>query len=109
MKLIEDYYRDVRIRFATKEYVTDWQKVEKGIITGCTLSVVLFALAMTWIVASVKKVTKGPKLSSGKYQVNSRLYRNHGPDKLTDKQAGREIRLCWIDCKTREVQVTCHL
>ena len=74
VKLIEDYYRDVRIRFATKEYVTDWQKVEKGIITGCTLSVVLFALAMTWIVASVKKVTKGPKLSSGQYQVNSRLF-----------------------------------
>ena len=74
VKLIEDYYRDVRIRFATKEYVTEWQKVEKGIITGCTLSVVLFALAMTWIVASVKKVTKGPKLSSGQYQVNSRLF-----------------------------------
>ena len=74
VKLIEDYYRDVRIRFTTKGFVTDWQKVEKGIITGCTLSVVLFALAMTWVVSSVKKETKGPKLSSGQCQVNSRLF-----------------------------------
>ena len=74
VNLIEDYYKDVRIRFTTKEFVTDWQKVEKGIITGCTLSVVLFALAMTWVVASVKKETKGPKLSSGQCQVNSRLF-----------------------------------
>ena len=74
VRLIEDYYRDVRIRFTTKGFVTDWQKVEKGIITGCTLSVVLFALAMTWVVSSVKKETKGPKLSSGQCQVNSRLF-----------------------------------
>merc|ERR1712228_8652 len=74
VNLIEDYYKDVRIRFTTKEFVTDWQKVEKGIITGCTLSVVLFSLAMTWVVASVKKETKGPKLSSGQCQVNSRLF-----------------------------------
>ena len=38
------------IRFRTPTYRTDWQKVEKGIITGCTLSVVLFSLAMTYYV-----------------------------------------------------------
>ena len=48
--------------------------MEKGIITGCTLSVVLFALAMTWLVTSVKDVTKGPKTSSGQRQMNCRLF-----------------------------------
>ena len=73
-KLVESYYANVEIRFTTKEFTTDWQRVEKGIITGCTLSVILFALSMTMLVMSVKEETKGPKTSSGQRQVNARLF-----------------------------------
>ena len=73
-QLVESYYSNARIRFTTKNFTTDWQKVERGIITGCTLSVVLFALTMSWLIASVKKETKGPKTSSGQRQCNSRLF-----------------------------------
>ena len=73
ISMVENYYSNARIRFATQNFTTEWQRVEKGIITGCTLSVALFSLAMTWVVMSVKKETKGPKLSSGNVQVNSRL------------------------------------
>ena len=55
-------------------FTTDWQRVERGIITGCTLSVILFALTMSWLVESAKNVTKGPKTSSGQRQPNSRLF-----------------------------------
>ena len=48
--------------------------MENGIITGCTLSVILFALTMSWLVESAKNVTKGPKTSSGQRQANSRLF-----------------------------------
>ena len=72
--LIESYYSDVKIRFSTKSFTTEWQRVEKGIITGCTLSVILFALTMSWLVESAKNVTKGPKTSSGQRQANSRLF-----------------------------------
>ena len=72
--LIESYYSDVKIRFTTNSYTTEWQRVEKGIITGCTLSVILFALTMSWLVESVKNVTKGPKTSSGQRQPNCRLF-----------------------------------
>ena len=34
--LIANYYKDLRIRFTTKDCTTEWQKVEKGIITGFT-------------------------------------------------------------------------
>ena len=71
--MVGDYYSDARIRFATPNFTTKWQKAGKSIITDCTLSIVLFSLAMTWIVMSVKKETKGQKWSSGKIQVNSRL------------------------------------
>ena len=72
--LIAEYYSDVKIRFSTKDFTTEWQKVEKGIITGCTLSVIVFALAMSMLIAEVKRETKGPKTKSGQQQVNSRLF-----------------------------------
>ena len=59
-KLVESYYADMKIRFTTREFTTEWQRVEKGIITGCTMSVILFALSMTMLVMSVKDETKGP-------------------------------------------------
>ena len=73
-KLVESYYADMNIRFTTKEFTTEWQKVEKGIITGCTLSVILFALSMTMLVMSAKEETKGPKTKSGQRQVNASLF-----------------------------------
>ena len=71
--LVESYYGNVKIRFTTKNFTTDWQRVEKGIITGCTLSVILFSLSMTMLVMSVKEETKGPETVSGQRQRNSRL------------------------------------
>ena len=73
-KLVESYYGNMNIRFTTKEFTTEWQRVEKGIITGCTLSVILFALSMTMLVMSVKDETKGPKTLSGQRQVNTSLF-----------------------------------
>ena len=73
VSLVESYYSNVQIRFTTKEFTTEWQKLEKGIVTGCTLSVILFSLAMTMLVASAKKETKGPKTESGQRQENARL------------------------------------
>ena len=71
--LVESYYGNVEIRFTTKNFTTEWQRVEKGIITGCTLSVILFSLSMTMLVMSVKDETKGPETVSGQRQRNSRL------------------------------------
>ena len=72
--LVESYYADVKIRFTTRDFTTEWQKVEQGIITGCTLSVILFALTMTLLVASAKKATKGPRSETGQRQENCRLF-----------------------------------
>jgi len=75
IELIEDYYKNTNIRFVTKQFTTEWQPVEKGIISVFTLSViVLFTLTMTWLVVFAKNETKGPKTISGKQQQNSRLF-----------------------------------
>ena len=73
-ELVKSYYGEVNIRFSTPEFTTEWQRVEKGIITGCTLSVILFVLAMTMLVEDTKRETKGPKTASGQQQTNTRLF-----------------------------------
>ena len=72
--LVSSYYEDVQIRFTAGSFTTAWHKVEKGIITGCTLSVILFALTMTLLIVSTKGEAKGPKTLSGQQQQNARLY-----------------------------------
>ena len=73
-ELVSNYYDRVEIRFSTEKFITSWQRVERGIITGCTLSVILFALSMTMLLSSTKKETRGPITESGQIQENSRLY-----------------------------------
>ena len=112
-KLVESYYADVKIRFSTKDFTTDWQQVEKGIITGCTLSVILFALAMTMLVMSVKDETKGPKSASGQQQVNSRLFMDdiatttnnlvqtkHLLDRMEEKLSGAGLEVKTEKCRS---------
>ena len=72
--LIDSYYKDVSIRFSAEEFITEWQQLEKGIVTGCTLSVILFSLTMTMLVLTVREETKGPKSASGQQQQNTRLF-----------------------------------
>lgn len=50
--LILDYYSNFRLRVTAGSGTSDWHRLEKGIITSCTISVILFALAMNMIVKS---------------------------------------------------------
>lgn len=72
--LIHSYYEDVSIRFTTQQFTTEFLKIEKGIITGCTLSVILFSLTMTMLMLSVRRETKGPVTESGQRQETVRLF-----------------------------------
>ena len=73
IELVKSYYADVKIRFSARKFTAEWQKVVKGIITGCTISVILFAIAMTMLVMSVRKETKGPT-ATGQERKNTRLF-----------------------------------
>ena len=62
------------MRFSTRKITTDWQRLEVGIVTGCTISVVLFAAAMNLIVKSAEKPSRGPKMTSGCIQPQTRTF-----------------------------------
>ena len=49
-----------------------WQKLEKGIITGCTVSVVLFIMGMNLLIKAARLETREPKTESGIYLPSSR-------------------------------------
>lgn len=63
--LIMDYYDQFRMRVTAGEVTSEWHKLEVGIITGCTISVTLFALAMNMIVKSAEPECRGPRTRSG--------------------------------------------
>ena len=63
--LILDYYDQFRMRVSAGAVTSEWHKLEVGVITGCTISVTLFALAMNMIVKSAEPGCRGPRTQSG--------------------------------------------
>ncbi|XP_030281784.1 uncharacterized protein LOC115586678 [Sparus aurata] len=63
--LIMDYHNSFNLRFTSGTVTSEHHRLEKGIITGCTISVILFALAMNMLVKSAELVCRGPKTKSG--------------------------------------------
>lgn len=52
--LIANYYTDFRLGVSAGVTTSSWHKVQLGIITRCTISVILFSLAMNWLVKSAE-------------------------------------------------------
>lgn len=52
--LILDYYSRLSLRVTSGTVSSTFHWLEKGIITGCTVSVILFALAMNMLVKSAE-------------------------------------------------------
>ncbi|XP_038154112.1 uncharacterized protein LOC119791846 [Cyprinodon tularosa] len=72
--LILDYYNRFSLRVAAGSTTSDWHKLEKGIITGCTISVILFALAMNMLAKSTEVQCRGPLTKSGVRQPPIRAF-----------------------------------
>lgn len=62
------YFRGIQIRFTVGEFTTAWQQLEKGIVTGCTISPILFVIGMSLMTTAAERETRGPKMISGVYQ-----------------------------------------
>lgn len=60
-----DYYRDFRLRVTSGAITSNWHRLEKGIIMGCTISVILFALAMNMVVKAAETECRGLLSKSG--------------------------------------------
>ena len=74
INLIAHYYDNIKIRFTVGEFTTAWQRLEVGIVTGCTISVILFAAAMYMVIRSVEKKSRGPVTASSTKQPPIRAF-----------------------------------
>ncbi|RXN33229.1 reverse transcriptase [Labeo rohita] len=72
--LILDYYSCFKLRVTSGSITSAFHRLEKGIITGCTISVILFALAMNMIVKLAEVECRGPLSWSGVRQPPIRAF-----------------------------------
>ena len=70
--VIKGYFESIQLRFTVDQQMTEWQRLKKGIVTGCTVSVLLFVMGMNLIVNAAKRETRGPKTASGAYLPSNR-------------------------------------
>ncbi|XP_052223860.1 uncharacterized protein LOC127839510 [Dreissena polymorpha] len=69
-KIITSYLDGIKLRFTVGDQLTRWQRLVKGIVTGCTVSVVLFIMGMNLLKNAAQRETRG--LKSGIYLPSSR-------------------------------------
>lgn len=64
-RLVKAYFEDIQFCFSTGEFVTSWQRLEIGIMAGCTISPLAFTMAMEVIIRASKWVVGGERLHNG--------------------------------------------
>lgn len=112
--LILDYYANIRLRFTSGSVTSDWHRLGKGIITGCTISVALFALAMNMVGKAAEVKCTGPLSRSGIRQPPIRAYMDDLTITMTSVPGSRWIlqglerlitwaRMSFKPCKSRSM------
>ncbi|KAK3744418.1 hypothetical protein RRG08_000851 [Elysia crispata] len=65
--MLDDYFSGFRMRFSTNSYTTDWINLEIGIAMGCTISPILFVMAMEVILKAAENSAGPANLGGGCY------------------------------------------
>ena len=64
INIIRSYFGGIQLRFSVVDYTTSWQSLQKGIVTGCTISVILFIMGVNMIIKAGERETRGPKMNT---------------------------------------------
>ena len=72
-KLILGYY-NFQMRISSRIIISNWQRLQRGIITGCTLSATSFILTINMIVKSAEIECQGLMMKTGVHQPPIRAY-----------------------------------
>ncbi|XP_076155564.1 uncharacterized protein LOC143138951 [Alosa pseudoharengus] len=67
-QMINSYLGSFKLRFQTAKFTTTWQPLEKGIVTGCTVSPILFIMGMNLLITTAAAEAKGPVTAAGSRQ-----------------------------------------
>ena len=61
----DKYFNGFRMRFSTNKYTTNWINLEIGIVMGCTISPILFVMAMEVILKAAEGSAEPANLGGG--------------------------------------------
>ncbi len=64
-KFLMCYYDQFQMRFTTASYTTRWQDLQVGIPMGCTISPILFVMAMEVIIRGARDCGSGVEIAPG--------------------------------------------
>ena len=65
VNLVRAYFQDMRLCLSTAGFTTGWQRLEIGIMAGCTISPLAFTMAMEIIIRASKWVVGGERRQDG--------------------------------------------
>ena len=65
VNLVKAYFQDIRLCASIADFTTGWQRLEVGIMAGCTVSPLAFTMAMEVIIRASKWVVGGERLQNG--------------------------------------------
>ena len=72
--MLDDYFSDFRMRFSTNSYTTEWINLEIGIAMGCTISPILFVMAMEVILKAAENSAGPANLGGGCYMPSLKAF-----------------------------------
>ena len=61
--ILRSYIKGMKIECSVDDHTTSWHRVEKGIVTGCTIFPILFVMGM--VTRAAKRETRGSMMDSG--------------------------------------------
>ena len=64
-QMLRTYFDGFQMRFSTAEYTTDWINLEVGIAMGCTVSPILFVMAMQMLLKATESKAIPAELGGG--------------------------------------------
>ena len=65
VRLVEKHLGGLKMRFSSGRITMSWKRFERGIMAGCTVSVILFVAAMNILLEEAGKECRGPKTAEG--------------------------------------------
>ncbi len=89
-RLVKSYFQDLQLCLTIEDFTTAWQRVEIGIMAGCTISPLAFTMAMEVIIRASRWVV-GQKLKSGLRLPPIRAYMDDMTILTTTKACARRL------------------
>ena len=91
IRIIQLYFSNFRMRFSTDQYTTDWMPLEIGIAMGCTISPILFVLAMQVILSAAETHAEKLELKEGCYMPPIKAFMDDTTILTTKEEDARKV------------------